>query len=209
MMGSSVLALLSPLTVLGAVWTVATFYLLYTEKGCQLSSRRELLLLSGPLMLLSVFYVASEVDVIRVLAGGVDPLDVHYGYTAVHISQLAEALGDTGRRTYAAFQLGADTLAPPAFACFILNVSRSSVSFPAVRKVLTVVISIYFISVLAANTLMPLVMISYPEKQGFVGALYVVVPILDLIKYSIHALGWLIIVSSWLGALCVRMRRQA
>lgn len=199
-------SLVSPLSVIGWAWSLGVIYLLYTQRGVQLSSRWQLLLLTGPLMVASVLFVASEVDVIRQLAGGVDPLDVHYGYGAADIETLALALGAEGRLQYAIFQLGADTLAPPAFAGFILNVTRASVAYAGVRSILTWLISVYFFSVLLANTLMPLVMLQFPDAGGFVGSLYSVVPVLDWLKYSSHGLGWLLIFGSWLAMGVKRLR---
>lgn len=146
----------------------------------------------------AVLFVSAEVDVIRRLAGGMDPLDVHYNYALQHIVALAEALGEVGRLEYARFQLGADTLAPPAFAGFILNVTRSTVRLPRLRTLLIVMISIYFFSVLFANSLMPLVMASYPSSDGIIGVLYRIVPVLDLAKYSVHGLAWVVIFGCWL-----------
>ena len=199
-------ALISPLTGVGFLWSAAVFYLLYFQRGVALSSRPALLLVTGPLVVLTVIYVAGEVDAIRVLAGGIDPLDVHYGYRSPHIVELAEALGETGRWEYARFQLGADTLAPPAIAGFVLNVARTTVGFARVRTALVAMVSVYFLSVLLANSLMPLVMLSYPEREGLVGLLYGVVPVLDWMKYSVHGLAWLVILLSWGFALYGRVR---
>ena len=202
------LDLLSPLTLAGVLWTLFVLYMLYLPGGRSLSSRPALLLLTGPLMLASVWYVSAEVDVIRTLAGGVTPLDVHYNYGQQHIVALAEALGEAGRPEYARFQLGADTLAPPAFAGFILNVNRSTVRLPRMRLLITVMISVYFFSVLLANTLMPVVMLSFPDNTGFVGLLYSVVPVLDLMKYSVHGLAWLTILGCWLWQGTQFLRRR-
>lgn len=199
-------ALLSPLTGVGALWSLATLFLLYVERGKALTRDPRLLLVTGPLMALAVSYVAAEVDVIRTLAGGLDPLDVHLGYAAEEIVILAEALGASGRRAYAAFQLGADTLAPPAFACFILNITRSTVRLDRARRVLVALISVYFFSVLAANALMPLVMLSYPDQSGALGVLYTVAPILDSLKYGSHGIAWLIVLGCWAVALYRRLR---
>lgn len=200
--------LLSPLTIVGLLWSLAVIWMLYFEKGRAFSSKSWVLLITAPLVFLTVPYVAGEVDVIRQLAGGVDPLDVHYAYASHHIVELAEGLGESGRWEYARFQLGADTLAPPAFAGFILNVTRVTVSFPRVRALLVVLISIYFFSVLAANTLMPLVMLNYPENSGVYALLYQLLPVLDFMKYSVHALAWLIIFSSYLGWTFLQLRQR-
>jgi hypothetical protein len=190
-------ALFSPLTVVGVLWTLATVFLLLSGKGIALTRQPRLLFLTTPLMLLSVIYVASQAAVIGSLAGGLAPLDVHLGYRTADLTAFAEALGEDGRRAYAAFQLGADTLAPPGIACFILNVSRSTVRSERTQSLLVVIIGTYFLSVLAANTLMPVVMLNYPDRSGWLGGLYSLVPLLDLIKYSTHGLVWLIIVGGW------------
>lgn len=188
--------LLSFNTALGFVWTIAVFYLLYTERGVQISSSKWLLLVTGAAAYVVIPAVSAQVDALTLVAGGVQTLDVHIGYNSGHISEFAGALGESGRQQYAFFQLGLDTLAPPAIAGFVLNVGRSTVSFAKVRELLTIIISVYFISVLFANALMPVIMLNYPEEQGVLSVLYVLVPLLDGTKYATHALAWVVILLS-------------
>ncbi len=186
-------------TLIGFVWTVAVFYLLYTEKGNKLSSSKWLLLAIVPAVYFAVPTVAAEVDALTLLAGGVKTLDGHIGYGSADITVFAEALGAAGRQHYAYFQFGLDTLAPPAFAGLMISVGRSTVSFIHVRKLLTVLVSIYFLSVLFANALMPIYMLNYPEQNGFLSVLYVLLPVLDGVKYATHAVVWLIIMGCWIA----------
>lgn len=190
--------LLSFNTALGFVWTIGIFYLLYADKGVQISSSRWLLLVTAPAAFLVIPAVSAEVNALALVAGGVRTLDVHIGYNSGHISEFAVALGEAGRQQYAWFQLGLDTLAPPAIAGFVLNVGRSTVSFAKARKLLTVIISVYFVSVLFANALMPVIMLNYPEQEGVLSLLYILVPLLDGTKYATHALAWLVILLSLL-----------
>ena len=193
--------LLSFNTVLGFVWSVAIFYLLYAEKGVQISSSKWFLLFTVPAAYLVIPAVSAQVNVLTLAAGGVQTLDVHIGYNSGHISEFAEALGEAGRQQYARFQLGLDTLAPPAIAGFVLNVGRITVPFAKVRKLLTVIVSVYFISVLCANALMPVIMLNFPGTEVVFSILYIVVPLLDGTKYATHALAWVLILLSALTSL--------
>ncbi|NIB43066.1 hypothetical protein HBA55_25885 [Pseudomaricurvus alkylphenolicus] len=190
------LNLYSPETLLGAAWSVVIFYLLYTKSGVEVSSSGWFLLATLPAAYIAVPAVAAEVSALTQLAGGVATLDGHIGYNASHIDDFAIALGEQGRWRYAVFQLGLDTLAPPAFAGFMLNVGRSIVPYERVRRGLTVLVSVYFISVLLANALMPVYMLNFPEQSGLLSALRFLLPILDGVKYGSHAVVWLVIVCS-------------
>jgi hypothetical protein len=58
------------------------------------------------------------------------------------------------------------------------------------------------VSVLIANTLMPVIILNHPSQDGVVLlTLYWLVPICDTVKYSVHGLAWLIIVIVWLRQL--------
>ena len=105
-------------------------------------------------------------------------------------------MGDSGRIQYAYFRLGLDTLAPPAIAGFVLTVGRSTMSFAMARRALTVILSVYFFSVLLANALMPVLMLNYPAQNGFYGLLHAVLPVLDGAKYASHAVAWVLIAAS-------------
>ncbi|MEP4486725.1 MAG: hypothetical protein ABJ013_13910 [Halioglobus sp.] len=185
-------------TVVGLFWSIAIVYLLYTARGVAISSSKWLLPVTTGLVYLSIPAVAAQVDALTVLAGGVQTLDGHIGYGSAHITEFAEALGPDGRWQYAYFQLGLDTLAPPAFAGFVLNVGRATISYPMIRRLLTVLVSIYFFSVLIANALMPVYMLAYPNEGGVYSLLYAVLPVLDGVKYGCHGVLWLLVFGAWL-----------
>jgi hypothetical protein len=146
--------------------------------------------------------VTSQIKVLTDLAGGIPPLDVQFGYHQQQIAQFADALGEGGRKAYAQFQLGPDTLAPPGFCCFLMSVYRSTVRSAAVRAYCTALAFVYLVSVLIANTFMPVIILNHPAQDGVVlSTLYWLVPICDTVKYSVHGLAWLIIVSAWVRQL--------
>jgi hypothetical protein len=150
----------------------------------------------------SLWLVTSQIKVLTDLAGGIPPLDVQFGYSQQQIVQFADALGEDGRKAYAQFQLGTDTLAPPAFCCFLMSVYRSTVRSVTVRAYCTALAFVYLVSVLIANTFMPLIILNYPSQDGVVlSTLYWLVPICDMVKYSVHGLAWFIIVTTWLWQL--------
>ncbi|BFM13966.1 hypothetical protein R50073_01490 [Maricurvus nonylphenolicus] len=184
-------------TVIGFVWTLAVFFLLYTKKGAEISSNKWLLLVTFPAAYVAVPMVAADVDALTQLAGGVATLDGHIGYSSADITEFAIALGEAGRVEYALFQLGMDTLAPPAFAGVLISVVRGTVAFDRVKKILVVLVSVYFLSVLFANALMPVYMLNYPAEDNLSALLFVLLPALDGIKYGTHAVVWLAIISSW------------
>jgi hypothetical protein len=58
------------------------------------------------------------------------------------------------------------------------------------------------VSVLIANSLMPVIILNYPVQDGLVlSTLYWLIPLCDTIKYSVHGLAWLIILFAWLKQL--------
>ena len=125
------------------------------------------------------------------------------------MAALAEAFGPEGRRAYAAFQLGADSLAPPAFACFLMAVFRSTVRLPLSLTVLSVLAFVYFTSVLLANALAPVVMLAYPQSDGaLLSTLYAAVPQFDFVKYAAHGAAWLVILVSWIAQALQALRRK-
>lgn len=191
--------LYSGLTFVGLVWTLLTFWLMFSAKGRALLTNPWMIIVAFAALVPSIWYVVHEVKGLAAIAGGVPPLDVQYGYGRPEIVEFADALGPDGQLTYARFQLGADTLAPPAFACFLMAVFRSSVRLRPSLFVLTVLSFAYFVSVLIANTFMPVIIMNYPaDEGGMLPALYAIVPICDLIKYSTHGLAWLTIFGSWI-----------
>jgi hypothetical protein len=70
---------------------------------------------------------------------------------------------------------------------------------------------VYLVSVLIANTLMPVIILNYPAQDGVVlSTLYWLVPFCDTVKYSVHGLAWLIIVTAWLFQLAgILMARKS
>jgi hypothetical protein len=69
---------------------------------------------------------------------------------------------------------------------------------------------VYLASVLIANTLMPVIILNYPTRDGLVlTTLYWLVPLCDTIKYSVHGLAWLIILAAWVKQLAdIRSSRK-
>jgi len=202
------LALLSPVSALGFFWSIAVIYLLYTERGELISSSKWIVLATAPAAYIVIPLVSADVDRLTQLAGGVRTLDIHLWYNAGDIREFANALGEAGRQQYAYFQLGLDTLAPPAIAGFVLTVGRSIIEFPQARKGLTVILSVYFFSVLLANALMPVLMLGYPDQDGIFAILHVLLPVLDGAKYATHGLAWLVILFSGLASLSLWIRAK-
>ncbi|MEO0440670.1 MAG: hypothetical protein AAF067_07330 [Pseudomonadota bacterium] len=189
----------SLLSLIGFGWTILTFWLMFSERGRFLLSSPWSILIAAAAMVPSIWYVASEVGRLTELSGGIPPLDAQYGYGKVEIAAFASALGADGRDAYAAFQLGADTLAPPAFVCFLMSVFRSTVKLKVPLILCSVLAFTYFGSVLLANSLMPVIIIHFPTESGpLLSALYGAVPVMDWLKYSAHASTWLVIFIAWI-----------
>ena len=161
-------------------------------------------------MLISVKIVVADMSALTTIAGGLTPLDGRFLYGSQDIIEFAEALGKDGRAEYAAFQLGTDALAPPAFACFYLNMIYATIKFKWVRQTLTGVLFVYFVAVLITNNATPVVFLQYPSQPGIVGWLYSLLPVLDAMKYVLgHLTQWLGLVSCWLfslGFICIKNR---
>lgn len=189
-------------SLVGFTWSMLTYWLMFSHRGRQLLANPWVILVAAIAMIPSIWYVTSEVGMLTKLSGGVLPLDAQYGYGRAEIAAFANGLGADGRDVYAAFQLGADTLAPPAFVCFLMSVFRSTVKRRIPLIICAVLAFIYFTSVLLANTLMPVIIIQFPKDNGaLLSALYVAVPIFDWVKYSSHALTWLVIILAWMWQL--------
>lgn len=207
-------ALLDPqhyswLSLIGYGWSLLTFWLMFSSRGRALISNPWAILIAGAALVPSLWLVTSEIAALTKLSGGVAVLDVRFGYTSGDMVALAEAFGAEGRRAYAAFQLGADSLAPPAFACFLMAVFRSTVRLPFSLAVLSAQAFVYFTSVLLANALAPVVMLAYPETDGaLLSTLYAVVPQLDFVKYAAHGAAWLVILASWIIQALEALRRK-
>jgi len=191
------LSLYSPASLLGLIWSAAIFYLLYSDRGMRVSSSRWAVAVAFVAAYFSIPLVVVEVDALTQVAGGVPTLDGHLFYGSSDIPVFADGLGEAGRVRYALFQLGLDTLAPAAFAGFMLTVGRSTVPFERVRRLLTLLVSVYFFSVLFANALMPVYMLNYPAQDALSSVLYSLLPILDGLKYAAHGVVWLVILGSW------------
>jgi hypothetical protein len=68
---------------------------------------------------------------------------------------------------------------------------------------------VYFVSVLIANSLMPVIILNYPAQDGLVlSTLYWLIPLCDTIKYSVHGLAWLTILTAWLWQLVGMLRAR-
>lgn len=198
----------SLVSVLGFAWSILAYWLMFTGRGKSILSNPWFILVAATAMAPSIWYVAVEAIRLRELAGGIPALDTQYGYGPTDIFEFGSALGEAGRQEYAAFQLGADTLAPPAFVCFLMAVYRSTVSSTLLQRVLTMIAFCYFTSVLIANTFMPVIMIHFPDTDsGILPLLYIVIPNMDLVKYSSHGLAWLLILTAWIwqfGQWCLK-----
>lgn len=189
----------STFSVIGLLWSLLTYWLMFSKRGQDLLSNPWAVVVTACAMIPSIWYVTEQVGMLTNLSGGIPPLDVQFGYGKSEISTFADALGAEGRMTYAVFQLGADALAPPAFACFLMSVFRSTVKRQIPLRICTILAFIYFTSVLLANTLMPVMIIHFPEDCGpLLTALYSSVPVMDWLKYSAHALTWIVIFLAWI-----------
>lgn len=191
--------LYSYLSIIGWTWSVLAVWLMFGPRGHAFLGRRWSILLFGICLACGLGFVIQEMERLAALAEGITPLDGQFAYGRPQIIEFAEALGTTGRRQYAIFQLGADTLAPPAFVCFLMAVYRSTIRSTWVKVFLTLVAAVYFFSVLAANALMPVIMLNYPDaNSGSLPLLYDLVPLLDEVKYLSHGLAWVTIFAAWL-----------
>ena len=192
----------SVISLTGLVWTLLTFFLMFSAQGQRWQSNPLGIVIAAAALAPSLWFVTSQVKMLTDLAGGNPPLDVQFGYHQQQIAQFADALGEGGRKAYAQFQLGPDTLAPPGFCCFLMSVYRSTVRSAAVRAYCTALAFVYLVSVLIANTLMPVIILNHPAQDGVVlSTLYWLVPICDTVKYSVHGLAWLIILAAWITQL--------
>jgi hypothetical protein len=204
-------SLYSGISLIGLAWTLLTLFLMFSPTGRRLLSNPLGIVMAAAALFPSLWLVTSQIKVLTALAGGIPPLDVQFGYHQTEIAQFAQALTEGGRKMYAQFQLGADTLAPPGFCCFLMSVYRSTVRSSIVRSLCDGMAFVYLASVLIANTMMPVIILNYPSQDGVVlSTLYWLVPICDTVKYSVHGLAWLIIVTAWLGQLvAILMARKS
>jgi hypothetical protein len=192
-------SLYSAISLIGLAWTLLTLFLMFSPTGQRLLSNPLGIVIAAAALFPSLWLVTSQIKVLTALTGGIPPLDVQFGYQQPEIAQFAQALNEGGRKMYAQFQLGADTLAPPAFCCFLMSVYRSTVRSRVVRTLCDGMAFVYLVSVLIANTLMPVIILNHPSQEGVVlSTLYWLIPICDIVKYSVHGLAWLIIVTAWL-----------
>ena len=202
-------SLYSGISLIGLAWTLLTLFLMFSPTGQRLLSNPLGIVIAGAALFPSLGFVTSQIKVLTALTGGIPPLDVQFGYHQPEIAQFAQALNESGRKMYAQFQLGADTLAPPGFCCFLMCVYRSTVRSQVVRAVCNGLAFVYLVSVLIANTLMPVIILNYPAQDGLVlSTLYWLVPLCDTIKYSVHGLAWLTIVTAWLWQLVGMLRAR-
>jgi hypothetical protein len=193
------LSLYSGISLIGLAWTLLTLFLMFSPTGQRLLSNPLGIAVAAAALFPSLWLVTSQIKVLTAFTGGIPPLDVQFGYHQPEIAQFAHALNEGGRKMYAQFQLGADTLAPPGFCCFLMSVYRSTVRSRVVRTLCDGMAFVYLVSVLIANTLMPVIILNYPAQDGVVlSTLYWLVPFCDTVKYSVHGLAWLIIVTAWL-----------
>ena len=202
-------SLYSGISLIGLAWTLLTLFLMFSPTGQRLLSNPLGIVIAGAALFPSLGFVTSQIKVLTALTGGIPPLDVQFGYHQPEIAQFAQALNESGRKLYAQFQLGADTLAPPGFCCFLMCVYRSTIRSQVVRAVCNGLAFVYLVSVLIANTLMPVIILNYPAQDGLVlSTLYWLIPLCDTIKYSVHGLAWLTIVTAWLWQLVGMLRAR-
>lgn len=195
-------SLYSGISLIGLAWTLLTFFLMFSPTGKRLLSNPLGIVVAAAALFPSLWLVTSQMKVLTALTGGIAPLDAQFGYHQPEIAQFAQALKEGGRKIYAQFQLGADTLAPPGFCCFLMSVYRSTVRSQVVRTLCDTMAFVYFVSVLIANSLMPVIILNYPAQDGLVlSTLYWLIPLCDTIKYSVHGLAWLIILTAWVKQL--------
>jgi hypothetical protein len=202
-------SLYSVVSLTGLAWTVLTLFLMFSPRGKRLLSNPLGIAIAAAALVPSLWFVTSQIKVLTALTGGIPPLDVQFAYHKREIIQFAQALNEGGRKMYAQFQLGADTLAPPGFCCFLMSVYRSTIRSQVVRTLCDGIAFVYLVSVLMANTLMPVIILNYPAQDGLVlSTLYWLVPLCDTIKYSVHGLAWLTIVTAWLWQLVGMLRAR-
>lgn len=202
-------SLYSAMSLIGLAWTLLTLFLMFSLVGQRLLSNPLGIVIAAAALFPSLWAVTSQIKVLTALTGGIAPLDVQFGYHQPEIVQFAQALNEGGRKMYAQFQLGADTLAPPGFCCFLMCVYRSTVRSQVVRTLCDGMAFVYLVSVLIANSLMPVIILNYPAQDGLaLSTLYWLIPLCDTIKYSVHGLAWLTIVTAWLWQLVGMMRAR-
>lgn len=202
-------SLYSAISLIGLAWTLLTLFLMFSPTGKRLLSNPLGIVIAAAALFPSLWLVTSQIKVLTALTGGIAPLDVQFGYHQPEIVQFAQALNEGGRKMYAQFQLGADTLAPPGFCCFLMCVYRSTVRSQVVRTLCDGMAFVYLVSVLIANSLMPVIILNYPAQDGLaLSTLYWLIPLCDTIKYSFHGLAWLTIVTAWLWQLVGMMRAR-
>jgi hypothetical protein len=182
------------ITITGFVWTVAAIILLLTEKGRLFLSSYKTVALFFVLLIVTLLKVLTEISIVEQMAHGLKILDTRLNYNPKDVLAFAVSLGEAGRLKYAAFQLGTDTLAPPAFACFV-----SSVAFTFLPREKAVsclkLIFIYLFCAVSANALMPIVMLNFSSvSYAPVSVLLNIVPWLDFLKYQFHIYTWLFII---------------
>jgi hypothetical protein len=195
-------SLYSFVSLTGLAWTLLTLFLMFSAQGQRWLSNPLGIVIAAAALAPSLWFVTSQIKVLTDLTGGIPPLDVQFGYHQQQIAQFSDALGEGGRKAYAQFQLGPDTLAPPGFCCFLMSVYRSTVRSEGVRTYCTALAFVYLVSVLIANTFMPVIILNHPAQDGVVlSTLYWLVPICDTVKYSVHGLAWLIILAAWITQL--------
>jgi hypothetical protein len=187
-------------SLVGLLWTLLAFYLMFSARGRRWLSNPWSILVAGVALAVALRIVTAQIGVLTELAGGIKPLDVQYAYRLENITAFGDALGINGRRAYAMFQLGQDALAPPAFACFLMAVYRSTIRSATVQLLCTALAFTYLLAVLVANNLMPVIMLNFPvTDMPPLPLLYRLVPFADTIKYTIHGVAWVVIMATWLA----------
>ena len=195
------------ITIFGYIWTILAFWLMFSPKGKELFSQPPLVLLTGSALAITIWIVMREIHTLTSIAGGLRPLDVHLFYGKIDIMEFGNALGIEGRKNYMTFQLGQDSLAPPAFCCFLMSVYRSFIRSRRVRHICTGLAFVYITSAFLANNLMPLVIMYFPDDHGFfLTILYLLVPALDAIKYSMNGIAWLLVITTLMFQIIVQSR---
>ena len=202
-------ALFSIYSLFGLAWTGLSFYLMFSSHGRRWLADPKIIVVAAIALGLMLWIVLAQIKLLTLMAAGIPPLDVQFGYSIADIAAFANALGLDGRLAYARFQLGQDTLAPPAFVCFLMCVYRSTVVSAMAKKVCDRLALAYFVAVLLANNLMPVMILNYPSTDGLLlSALYQLIPLCDAIKYSLHGATWLVIVAAWLRQLAARLHQD-
>jgi hypothetical protein len=194
-------------TIIGFIWTILALWLMFTLKGKELLSQPPLVLLTGAALAITIWIVMREIHTLTSIAGGLRPLDIQFFYGKVDIMEFGKALGVEGRNNYMAFQLGQDSLAPPAFCCFLMSFYRSFIRSQRVQHICTGLAFVYIFSAFLANNLMPLIIMYFPDDHGFfLTILYSLVPALDAIKYSTNGIAWLLVISTLMFQIIVQSR---